>query len=82
MTVPQFNGLLATPQDRQRFADRMRELREEAGKGQQECADALGVTQPVYSEMENNQQSFRRRDLVTLAALYKMPLTKAFPGAR
>lgn len=77
-----FNGLLVTPKDRQPFADRMRELREGAGKGQRECADALGVSQSAYCDMENNNIAFRRRDLVTLAALYGMSLKKAFPGAR
>jgi transcriptional regulator with XRE-family HTH domain len=80
--ISKFNGALVTFDDRQPFADRMRELREANNVSQQDCAEALGVSQPVYSDMENNRQSFRRRDLVTLAALYKLPLTKAFPGAR
>jgi DNA-binding XRE family transcriptional regulator len=57
----------------------MRELRSMTGATQQECADALGITQASYQQMEVNEIRFRRRDLVTLAALYKLDLEDAFP---
>lgn len=68
--------------ERQRLplARRMAELRAEHGLTQQQCADALGVTQSTYAEMEAGRIRFRRRDLVTLAVLYGLPLEEAFPS--
>lgn len=80
MTEKDFGSALATAGERAPFAERMRELREEKGFLQRECAEALGVATSVYTEMEGNTVAFRRRDLVTLAALYRMPLHRAFPG--
>jgi transcriptional regulator with XRE-family HTH domain len=71
---------LDSKKNRAPYAARMRELRQAHGKTQQQCASSLGVTQPVYAEMEANTLLFRRRDLVTLAVLYGMPLNKAFPA--
>lgn len=65
--------------DRSPITQRMRELREAHGRTQQECAEALGVAQPTYAEMEHDKGRVRRRDLVTLAVLYGMPLEEAFP---
>lgn len=61
------------------FAQRMYDLRAKHGFTQQECADALGVRQNTYSEMEAGAIRFRRRDLVTLAVLYGMDPEDAFP---
>jgi transcriptional regulator with XRE-family HTH domain len=58
----------------------MAELRAEHGLTQQQCADALGVAQNTYAEMETGRIRFRRRDLVTLAVLYGLPLEEAFPS--
>lgn len=66
--------------DRSELGRRMAELRKEHGKTQQECADALGVAQPTYAEMEGGQGRIRRRDLVTLAVLYGVTLDVAFPA--
>lgn len=76
-----FNERLATAEGREPFAERMRLLRDRAGHSQYTCAHALGVDQPTYRHMERNEIRFRRRDLVALAALYKMKLHEAFPGA-
>lgn len=62
-------------------ADRMRELREARGLTQQQCADALGIGQSSYAEMEGGLTRARRRDLVTLSVLYGLELAEAFPGA-
>lgn len=62
------------------LARRMAELRAEHGLTQQQCADALGVAQNTYAEMETGHIRFRRRDLVTLAVLYGLPLEEAFPS--
>lgn len=66
--------------DRSELGRRMAELRKEHSKTQQECADALGVAQPTYAEMEGGQGRIRRRDLVTLAVLYGVTLEIAFPA--
>jgi transcriptional regulator with XRE-family HTH domain len=65
--------------DRIELGRRMADLRREHGRTQQECADALGVAQPTYAEMEGGQGRIRRRDLVTLAVLYGVTLEVAFP---
>lgn len=66
--------------DRAELGRRMADLRREHGKTQQECADALGVAQPTYAEMEGGQGRVRRRDLVTLSVLYGIALDDAFPS--
>jgi transcriptional regulator with XRE-family HTH domain len=65
--------------DRTQLGARMHELRTEYGLTQQECADALGVAQNTYAQMESGAIRFRRRDLVTLAVLYGLSLEDAFP---
>lgn len=64
---------------RQPLAERMESLRKAAGRTQQESADALGVAQNTYAQMETAEIRFRRRDLVTLAVLYGMAPEEAFP---
>lgn len=66
--------------DRAPIARRMAELREQHGATQQACADALGLAQNTYAEMEANEIRMRRRDLVTLAVLYQMEPADAFPA--
>jgi DNA-binding XRE family transcriptional regulator len=73
---------LETVGDRAPFAKRMRELREEVGATQSQVADALGVSQVTVNDMEAIRILFRRRDLVTIAHLYRMPVSRAFPGVR
>ncbi len=70
---------LATGHVRGLYAERMKFLREIHGESQQTCADALGIGQPAYWQMENNEQRIRRRDLVTLAHHYGLTLEEAFP---
>lgn len=70
---------LSDPAERAPVAARMAELREQYDATQQECADALGVEQPTYAQMEGNGIRFRRRDLVTLADLFGLPKEEAFP---
>lgn len=70
---------LSRKQDREPIARRMAELRAEHGRTQTECAEALGVRQNTYSEMESGGIRLRRRDLVTLAVLYGMEPEEAFP---
>lgn len=64
---------------RARVARRMAEIRREHGRSQAECAEALGIGQPSYSDMEAGQLKIRRRDLVTLAVFYGLSLDEAFP---
>lgn len=66
--------------NRAELGRRMAELRQIHRKTQQQCADALGVAQPTYAEMESGVGRIRRRDLVTLAVLYGMALDEAFPS--
>lgn len=66
-------------EDRLPVARRMAELRDRHGRTQVECAEALGIRQNTYSEMESGKLRFRRRDLVTLAVLYGMDPAEAFP---
>ncbi|HEU5151524.1 MAG TPA: helix-turn-helix transcriptional regulator [Iamia sp.] len=49
--------------DHQRLAQRLRELREDAGLRQVELAERLGVTQSFVSNVENGE---RRLDLIEL----------------
>lgn len=70
---------LARKGDRAPYAARMRHLRLHHGRTLEACAAALGVTISSYDAMERNKIRFRRRDLVTLAALYELPLEEAFP---
>lgn len=71
---------LTRKENRVQLGGRMAELRETYGKTQQDAADALGVAQNTYAQMESGAIRFRRRDLVTLAVLYGMPLGRAFPA--
>lgn len=71
---------LSRKEDRAPIARRMAELRAEHGVTQQACADALGIQQNTYSEMESGHTRFRRRDLVTLAVLYGIEPEDAFPA--
>ena len=71
---------LSRKEQRLPLARRMAELRTAHGLTQRQCADALGVTQSTYAEMEAGRIRFRRRDLVTLAVLYGLPLEEAFPS--
>ena len=71
---------LTRKENRARVARRMVELRQLYNKTQQECADALGIGQSSYSEMEAGQLRIRRRDLVTLAVFYGLSLEEAFPA--
>jgi transcriptional regulator with XRE-family HTH domain len=73
---------LTRKENRESLGRRMAELREEHRRTQQECADALGVAQNTYAQMESGVIRFRRRDLVTLAVLYGLRLEKAFPSFR
>ena len=73
---------LTSKRDRALFAERMREMREFFGKKQWECARELDVAESTYAEMERNNVRFRRRDLVTLAAFYDLPLADAFPAKK
>jgi transcriptional regulator with XRE-family HTH domain len=70
---------LTRKEDRLPLARRMEELRLGHRHTQQECADALGVGQSTYAQMESGDIRFRRRDLVTLSVLYGMDPEEAFP---
>lgn len=69
----------AKPENDQ-LAVRLQELRRIYRHTQQECADALGISQPSYAEMERGETRIRRRDMVTIATLYGLTLEVAFPG--
>lgn len=71
---------LARKENRLLAAARMRELRLHFRHTQQECADALGLTQAAYASMERGDSRIRRRDLVTLAVLFGTAPDVAFPG--
>lgn len=71
---------LSRKEDRMPIARRMAQIRAEHGMTQQQCADALGIQQNTYSEMETGHTRFRRRDLVTLAVLYGVEPEEAFPA--
>lgn len=73
---------LMRKEDRVALGSRMAELREEYNRTQRECADALGIAQNTYAQMESGVIRFRRRDLVTLAVLYGLKLERAFPSFR
>jgi len=47
---------------------------------QKACAKALGISQGGYADMEGGRSRVRRRDLVTLAVLFGVPLEEAFPA--
>lgn len=68
--------------DWQGIAKRMAELRQQHRRSQQEAAAALGIAQTSYSDMERGMLRIRRRDLVTLAEYYGVPLEEAFPSFR
>jgi len=71
---------LSSKESRISIGRRMACLRAEHGKTQVECAEALGVAQPTYAEMESGVGRIRRRDLVTLAVLYGTDIDTAFPA--
>lgn len=58
---------------------RAEELRLNAGRSQKEAARALGLSQQAYNDALSSDTVLRRRDLVTLAVFYGMPLGVAFP---
>lgn len=66
---------------REQVASRLNELRATYRRTQQECADALGISQSSYAEMESGSTRVRRRDMVTLAVFYGIDLDQAFPPA-
>lgn len=70
---------LSRKEDRMPVTRRMKELRARHGFTQAECAQALGIRQNTYSEMESGKTRLRRRDLVTLSVLFEMEPTEAFP---
>lgn len=49
------------------FGDRLRAVRERIGVTQQGAADALGVSQPTYSRIEDGSRPLKGSELVTLA---------------
>lgn len=67
--------------DSKALGERMAELRAKYRHTQIECAAALGVAQSTYADMESGRGRIRRRDLVTIAALYGLTLGEAFPAA-
>lgn len=71
---------LARKENQEAAATRMAELRGHFRHTQQECADALGIGQSSYAEMEAGNSRIRRRDMVTIAVHYGLPLSEAFPG--
>lgn len=71
---------LTRKEDRAVLGERMHELRSIHRTTQQQCADALGVAQNTYAQMESGEIRFRRRDLVTLAVMYGLPQDEAFPS--
>ena len=70
---------LSRKENQEAAAARMRDLRKHFRHTQQECADALGVAQATYADMEGGRSLIRRRDLVTLAVLYGIAPETAFP---
>ena len=67
-------------QNRSPLAARLCTLRAQFQRTQQECADALGIGQTSYARMEAGETPLRRRDKVTIAELYGIPLEEAFPA--
>ena len=70
---------IARKEGQERAAARLKELRARHRHTQQECADALGLEQPSYADMEGGRSRIRRRDLVTIADLYGIAKHEAFP---
>lgn len=54
-------------------------LRTRFGKTQAECGAELGIGQSSYARMETGNTPLKRRDRVTLAVFYGLPLDEAFP---
>ncbi|WP_085833737.1 helix-turn-helix domain-containing protein [Clostridium merdae] len=54
------------------YLERLRELRENADKGQKEIAEFLGITQQQYSLYETGTRHIKVEHLVALAEYYKV----------
>jgi Zn-dependent peptidase ImmA (M78 family)/DNA-binding XRE family transcriptional regulator len=55
---------------------RLRAARQSAGVTQQQAATALGVSRPLLVSMEKGTREVRPDELVTLASLYKRPVSE------
>lgn len=56
--------------DRNKIAVRLRELREEAGKSQQDIADILGISRPAYTFYETGKRAPTSENLFVLADFF------------
>ncbi len=54
------------------YIDRIRELREDNDRTQEEVAHLLGTTQQVYSRYENGTNELPIRHLITLCRYYSV----------
>ena len=52
------------------YVKRMRDLREESGKTQQEIADILGTSQTMYARYEREANELPIHHLITLCKYY------------
>lgn len=54
------------------YTKRIRDLREDSDKTQQEIADVLGTSQTMYARYERGANEMPIRHLITLAKFYKV----------
>ena len=54
------------------YTKRIRDLREDTDKTQQEIADVLGTSQTMYARYERGANEMPIRHLITLAKFYKV----------
>lgn len=55
-----------------RYVKRIRDLREDSDKTQQEIADILGTSQTMYARYERGANELPIRHLITLCQYYKV----------
>ena len=55
-----------------KYIKRMRDLREDSDKTQQEIADILGTSQTMYARYERGANELPLRHLITLCKYYKV----------
>lgn len=61
---------------------RLREVREAARVSQREAADAIGVSQPTYSRLEQGSRPLKGDELVVLADLFGVRAAAITGGAQ
>lgn len=63
------------------FIDKIRQLREQAGKSQQDIADAIGIARATYASLEAGRRAPNLDEMIALAEYYQIAPSELIDGA-